>query len=128
MNAIKDNKTLMYINFTKHSLERCVERNPKFKSITYQKHAEEEARYFLEEKIREWLSSSWQENLNLRRRSDWKWYITLTDWEHKIVYVKDWIWEITLITYAHRGDIEKLEWEVLKMLPRQHKNSRYKKF
>jgi len=129
MNEINNNREAMtYIHLSKHSVKRCVERNPQFSDITYQKYAEKEAKIFLENKLREWLSASWRKNSNLRRKSDWKWYITLTDWEHKLVYTKVEIGELLIVTYWFKDDITRLEWSVLKMLPSSYKKSRYKKY
>lgn len=120
---------MTYINFTDHSIERCVQRNPQFKDITYQNHAKEEAKIFLETLLREWISAYWQAELNLKRTIDTRGVITLTNWEHKLVYTKVWIWELLIITYWYKWEIEKLEYNILKMLPKSKwKTNRYRKY
>lgn len=115
----------MYINFSNHSIDRCIERHPEIKKQKVKKYAIKEAKEFLEATLREWLSNAWKQNNQLRRKSDSKWKITITDWIHKIVYTKVEIWEILLITYGFKDENTLLEWEILKMLPNSY--NKYKK-
>ena len=126
------NKPMTYISFTKHCIERCCERHPEVQTQKVRKYAVKEAELFLETTLRDWLWKAWQEDTNLKRKIDREWKVTLTNWEHKIVYTKVWIWELLIITYWYKDEVSKLEWEIAKMLPNAYnknaKNrSKYKK-
>ena len=127
---------LTYISFTNHSVDRVCERHPEIQKQKVRKYAEKEAKAFLEDKLREWLSNAWKINNQLRRKSDREWKITLTDWTHKIVYTKVAMWELLIITYGFKTENNKLERKILQMLPStstsvyrsKHKNTdKYKK-
>lgn len=116
----------MYINFTNHCIDRVVLRHPVISKMKVRKYAEEEARVFLEQKLREWLWVNTRDEI--RRKNDWKWGIILTDWKHKIVYTKNGIWEVTIITYWYKTEASKLEWRALKIIPPNYKSQRKTKY
>jgi len=116
----------MYISFTKHCIDRVILRHPIISKMKVRKYAEEEAKAFLEQKLREWL---WDNSRWIARKIDTKrWGITLTDWKHKIVYKKEWSIEATIITYWYKTEADRLEWEVLKMLPVDYKSQKKSKY
>jgi len=110
----------MHINFTKHSIDRCLQRWPNIKN-------KREAKTFLEITLRNFISERNRWNEKIRQKYFNKYY-TITDGEHKIVYIKEQIGELLIITYWYKDEISKLEYSLLKELNvPMRKNGRYYK-